>query len=333
MIRGVLLSCALALSLFVAPARAYTPETGVWWNPAEPGTGIFIEIQDDFLVAAAYTYDATGRATWYTATGRMTGNARFQGVLDAFDGGNCPGCAYRPNTARLGAGGPITIVFNANDPTRATLTWGGRTMPIERFPFYLKRPEDEQRMPGVQLALTKTLGEWQSVLDFSDNPNADFQYYGDVAVLDVLTFDAQGDFVDGCRPSDSLQGYCTDADLRDHRAVMEYDTRTGEHVLVVDNSVGTLAAYFLRIGTNDFAGEVSVYSKGSTPTVFYPVRGHRTASRSFVQDGVGPSKQAAARKVRDGELPLSLFSGEGQPKRTLEASRSELLQRLEARLQ
>ena len=333
MIRGLLLGCALLLSLLATPARAYTPESGVWWNPNEPGTGILIEIQDNFLFAAAYTYDSAGRPIWYTSAGFLDGNARFTGVLDAFNGGNCPGCPYRPNREDLGAGGPISILFNGNDPTRATLTWGGRSMPIERFQFYLKRPEDEQDLPGVRIQLTKTLGEWQSVLDFTDNAGADFQYYGDVAVLDVLTFDNSGDFVDGCRPSDSLQGFCTDRDARDHRAIMEYHASSGEHVLLVDNSSSTWAAYFLDIGTNTFSGEVAVYNKGSTPQVFFPVRGHRTASRSFVQEGVGPSKdKAKPAKPRSSELPIALFQGDNLPKRSLDKARSEVLQRLEARL-
>ena len=333
MIRGLLLGCALLLSLLATPARAYTPESGVWWNPNEPGTGILIEIQDNFLFAAAYTYDNAGRPIWYTAGGFLDGNARFTGVLDAFSGGNCPGCPYRPNREDLGAGGPISIVFNGNDPTRATLTWGGRSMPIERFQFYLKRPEDEQDLPGVRIELTKTLGEWQSVLDFTDNAGADFQFYGDIAVLDVLTFDNNGDFVDGCRPSDSLQGFCTDRDANEHRAIMEYNASSGEHVLLVDNSSSTLAAYFLDIGTNTFSGEVSVYNKGSTPQVFFPVRGHRTASRSFVQEGVGPSKdKAKPGKPRSSELPIALFQGENLPKRTLDAARADVLKRLEARL-
>lgn len=331
MMRAVLLGCSLLLALLALPARAYTPESGVWWNPNEPGTGILLEVQDNFLFAAAYTYDNQGRATWYTAAGFLDGNARFTGVLDGFTGGNCPGCPFRPNIANIGAGGPISIVFNANDPTRATLTWGGRTMPIERYQFYLKRPEDEQDMPGVRIELTKALGEWQSVLDFSDNANADFQYYGDIAVLDVLTFDSQGDFIEGCRPADSLQGRCSNADVAEHGAVIEYDASTGEHVLVVQNSSTTRAAYFLRIGSNDFDGEVSVYNNGGRPQVFFPVRGHRTASRSFVQEGVGPSKAAKARPGR-GELPIALFQGADLPKRTLSRERLELLERLDARL-
>lgn len=325
----------LALLWMAYPVRAYTPESGVWWNPAEPGTGIFIEIQDNFLVAAAYTYDLAGNAQWYTATGFLTGNALFDGVLDAFTGGNCPGCPYRPNREHLGAGGPIRIVFDANDPTRATLTWGGRTMPIQRFPFYLKRPEDEQAMPGVRVELTKMLGEWQSVLDFTGNPNADFQFYGDVVVLDLLTFDAQGDFLEGCRPPDSLRGACSTQDVARHRATLEYVASSGEQVLVVDNDAATFAAYFLKAGTDRFEGTVSVYPKGGTPQVFYPVRGFRTASRSFVQEGIGPSKQEPAPQAAPRALPAALFApqaGKGVSK-LLALDHLAALHRAAARLQ
>lgn len=318
------------LLLGCSSARAYTPESGVWWNPNEPGTGIFIEIQDNFLVAAAYTYDTVGRAQWYTATGFMTGNARFDGVLDAFTNGNCPGCPYRPNREQLGAGGPITILFDANDRTRATLTWGGRTMPIERFQFYLKRPEDEQALPGVRLELTKMLGEWQSVLDFTDNPNASFQFFGDVAVLDLLTFDSEGDFLEGCRPADSLRGFCTDNDVRDHRATLSYVASSREQILVVENDASTFAAYFLTTGTDQFIGEVTVYPRGSTPTVFYPVRGFRTASRSFVQEGVGPSKDRPARAPT--ALPLDWFKSDGTRDTPLSGARLAALRAAETRL-
>lgn len=326
------LACVLVFGLTLAlPARAYTPESGVWWNPNEPGTGIFIEIQDNFLVAAAYTYDTVGNAQWYTATGFMTGNARFDGVLDAFTNGNCPGCPYRPNREFLGAGGPITIVFDPDDTTRANLTWGGRTMPIERFQFYLKRPEDEQALPGVRIGLTKMLGEWQTVLDFSDNPNADFQFYGDVTVLDLLDSDSQGDFVEGCRPADSLRGFCSNNDVRDHRATLEYVRSANEQVLVVDNDANTFAAYFLTTGTDRFIGEVSVYFKGSTPSVFYPVRGFRSASRSFVQEGIGPSKQGAEKRAPSA-LPVAWFAAEGAQTKALSSERLEALRAAETRL-
>lgn len=327
----MLAGLVLGLLLAVAPARAYTPESGLWWSPAEPGSGLNIEIQDNYVSVFGYATDLSGRPVWYLSTGFLTGNARYDGVLDRYDNGQCIGCPWRQNNRVPGAGGPIRIDFNPDDATRATLTWGGRTLPIERLHFYLKRPEDEARMPGVRTALTKLLGEWQAVLDFSDNANADTDFYGEVVIFDRLTFDSGGDFVDGCRPIDSEIGFCRAADASptdpaSRYAVGEYDAVDREHLIVVNNSPSTFAAYFVDFGTNDFRGEMSVYTKGTTPSVFYPVRGFRSASRSFVEEGIGPSKAKSGGKARP--LPLA---GTGTPK-SLSADRQAQLRALEARL-
>jgi hypothetical protein len=321
---GLLLAALLA----AAPARAYTPESGVWWNPNEPGTGLLIEVQDNYIAVFAYVSDLAGNPTWFTSAGFLTGNALFEGQLDRFTGGQCIGCAWRQNTAHPGAGGPIRIAFNANDPTRATLTWGGRTLPIERFHFYLKRPEDQAALPGVRVELTKMLGEWQAVLDYSTHPTAPVRYYGEIVILDRLTFDNDGDYVDGCRAADSEIGFCRSVDIQNRYAAVEYIAASDTHVLVVDNSATTFAAYFLRVGTNDFSGEVSVYNKGQNPSVYYPVNGFRTASRSFVQEGVGPSKQASAGPASS--LPLA--DGAAGTAKAIDGERQRVLRLLESRL-
>ncbi|MCB1552957.1 MAG: hypothetical protein KDJ14_04035 [Xanthomonadales bacterium] len=333
MLQRLVLVAALVLC-GLTPAKAYTPESGTWWNPAQSGWGILIEIQDNFLFAAVYTYEPTGPAIWYTATGFLSGNSRFVGVLDGFRNGPCLSCpGPMPNTFFPAAGGSITIDFDPDDPTRARLAWGGRTnIPIERYQFYLKRPEDEAAFPGVRIQLTKMLGEWRSVLDFSENTSIGYPYYGDIAIFDILDSDNLGDFLDGCRPDDSLVGVCSSTAVRDHRATMEYNAQDGEHILVLDNDASTFAAYFLRVGTNHFEGEVSVYNKGSNPSVFYPVRGYRSASRTFVQGEDGPSKSTQTPARRAG-LPHEPFLGAhaGSAKR-LAPDKAATLARLEARL-
>jgi hypothetical protein len=323
----------LGMLLLVAPAHAYTPESGVWWNPNEPGSGLQIEIQDNFVAVFVYAYDTAGNAQWYTANGFLTGNARFDGVLDRFTGGATLGGAWRPNTFIEGAGGPIRIDFNANDPTRATLTMGGRSRQIERFHFYLQRPEDRRDFPNIRVEVTKMLGEWQAVLDYTDHTTASVRgYYGEVLVFDDLVRDG-GDFAEGCRAADSEIGFCRNIDFQNHRAVARYVASSGEHIIVVDNNATTFAAYFVQVGTNHFRGEVSVYPKGSNPTVYYPTRGFRTASRSFVEEGVGPSKRL------DGDgaptaTPLPLTEGTGgKAARALDADTLAALRELEAALE
>jgi hypothetical protein len=325
----------VGLLLTVAPAHAYTPENGVWWNPNEPGSGLQIEIQDNYVAVFVYAYDQAGNAQWYTSNGFLTGNARYDGWLDRFTGGQTIGGPWRQNSYFPRAGGPIRIDFDPDDPTRAQLSWGGRSFPIERFHFYLKRDEDEQRMPGVRLELTKMLGEWSAVLDYATHPSALVRYYGEIVILDSLTFDNDGDYVDGCRAPDSQLGFCRDVDIDNHYAAIEYVPSTGEHVLVVENSDTTFAAYFISVGTNEFRGEVSVYTRGTNPSVYYPVRGFRTASRSFVEEGVGPSKASAADAAiaAAGPLPLTEAADGAVATKQLDATMVSTLRMLEARLQ
>lgn len=290
-------SLSLASLLAAPAAHAYTPESGIWWNPAESGTGVVIEVQDNFMVVAAFVGDAQGKATWYTAGAFLTGNARFDGSLDLTVGSQCPGCAYTGfPTVQAGAGGTVRIIFDQADPTKASLTWGnGRTIPIERYPFYLKRPEDGA---GVTVQTTKMLGEWQAVMDFSSNSASSFDYYGDVWVFDEFEHDNATNrwYYDGCRPDNSQVGGCSQNALAFHSASGYYDSTAKLQVIVVDDSTSNYALYLVETGTNDGEGEITVYPKGQNPANYnsYPMRAFRTASRTFVQEGTGPSKVAAA---------------------------------------
>jgi hypothetical protein len=46
----------LALGVFTRPAAAFFPEPGFYWNTGESGTGYAIELQDNFLFLATYSY-------------------------------------------------------------------------------------------------------------------------------------------------------------------------------------------------------------------------------------------------------------------------------------
>ncbi len=324
----------LALFFAISPARAYTPESGVWWNPSEPGTGLILELQDNFLAVSLFVGTPGGTPTWYTSTGFLTGNALYQGTLDYFPGAQCIGCGFRPTTRQPGVGGAIRIAFNANNPALATLTIGGRITAIERFRFYFKRPEDEQRLPGVSANLTRMMGEWQAVLDYSTGNQGAASYFGDVLIFDNLDFDSAGDYVDGCRPAESLGGFCSDADLDLRYAVAEYVAADDSHVIVVENSSTTFASYFIELDTNEFRGEISVYTRGTNPSVYFPARGFRSASRTFVEEGTGPSRKSET-AVNAG-LPLTAAGDElaARPARSKETQTrlQEVRERLESQL-
>jgi hypothetical protein len=113
---------------------AITPETGYWWNPAEPGRGYNIEKNstNNNLFMAAFLYDITGRTTWYgVGPGAMVGNT-FTGTLETYSGGQTLTGTYKSPTSGPSAGN-FSITFTS--PTQASLIWPGGTVPIQRYEF------------------------------------------------------------------------------------------------------------------------------------------------------------------------------------------------------
>ncbi len=271
-------------------ASAFTPENGTWWNPAEPGTGFLIEIQDNFLFLAGYMYKPDGQPMWYTAQGTMNGNARFVGELSSFSGGQCLGCAWRQPSVQLGAGGPVEIIFDTETDARITL--GGRVVPIRRFDYALTRTPSDVKNELM-------LGEWQATVDFSASPNIGYPFYGDVLIFDTVDRAPNPDVFDGCRANNSVDGRCTESALANHDASGFYAASTKEHYLVVNDDPNNFAYYVVKTGTYQFDGIMKVCPKSLSNVVTqclqsssyraFPVRGHRTASRTFVLTGSGPS--------------------------------------------
>jgi hypothetical protein len=298
--RRLALICLLGL-LAVSPVRAFTPESGFWWAPNEPGSGIALEIQDNFVFLAAYVYDSEGFSTFFTSQGLLTGNARFLGQLAAYDDGQCIGCAWRapqvfPNQ------GSVEIIFDTEYLGR--LRWGGREIAIERFDFYLSR-SGAAFTPFTEMML----GEWQAVLDLSEvYSDAALQqqspYFGEIFVFDLLDTVSGRTFFDGCRPDSSRDLGCSTFALTHHDAAGFFDEQSGLHVIVVKDvsgtssecAVNTFAAYFVEVGTYKFDGDVEFYCQGQNPqgVDVFPARGYRSASRSAVQDGVGPAAVKSA---------------------------------------
>ena len=282
--------------LAVAPVRAFTPESGFWWAPNEPGSGIALEIQDNFVFLAAYTYDNQGFSTFFTSQGLLDDNNRFVSQLDAFEDGQCIGCPWQAPLV-FPDQGSVEILFDSEYLGR--LRWGGREINIERFDFYLSR-SGTAFTPFSEMML----GEWQATLDLSSIYSdaalqAQSPYFGEVMVFDLLDTPDSLTFFDGCRPDSTFDLACSTFALAHHDAAGFFDEESGLHVIVVKDvsggnqecAVNTFAYYVVEVGTNKMVGDVEFYCQGEDPTGTgtFPVRGHRTASRSAVQDGVGPS--------------------------------------------
>ncbi len=322
-----LLCFPMLLAAQTIPAR-FTPESGLWWNPAEDGRGYAMEIQDNIIAILVYGYDNDAERTsaFFTAAGAMQGNSLFSGPLDGATNGQCLTCVYIGRPVILaGAGGAISVVFDTE--SRGRLTMGGRTFPIERLNFALGNPTERMQ------------GEWQLVLDFANPANTappnESPYFGEILTIDSLDTSLNPDQYKGCRPSNSRRR-CAAADYTSHGVAGFYDAAADLQIIVVRdqvNAAGTpfFLAYYVKAGLSQFDGVVAFRTSATgtdacSPVVMaacFPVRGFRSASKRFVQTGTGPSsgdpKSGVAAATRPGvvesmggidRIPQGLNAGE-----------------------
>ncbi len=126
------------------PQAVYTVDTptgfngnGWYWNPAEGGTGFFIEVQGKSAYLGLFVYDDSGLPTWYSAMGTLAAQGEgylFTGSLRQYAGGQ-PVDALDYKSPTSSAAGVVNIVFSEHGAkSRATVDWpGGRSMQAQRF--------------------------------------------------------------------------------------------------------------------------------------------------------------------------------------------------------
>ena len=279
----------MSLMLISLPSWSFTPESGLYWDADEPGTGFSFEIQDNFFSGIFYFYDDAGFPYWYTTSGFLDGNSFFEGDIFISEDGSCLGCVYSPNNTFVSNLGKVQIEFLTE--TTANISLLGQTTFIERFNFFL----------GDQLQ--KMRGEWQVVYDvseFSDN----YPFFADVLIFEQTeTFD--GDYLaTGCRSENTSYNNCTNYALNNNDLAAAYDTVNDELIAVVRDDADYYLAYYLKTGTNQFDGEAFSYEVGNSPDLSlngFPVRGFRSASKTFVDTATGPSKSTtSSNKVASG---------------------------------
>ncbi|WP_154224247.1 hypothetical protein [Marinicella rhabdoformis] len=315
----------LMMLMVTCHVSAFTPESGWWWNPSEPGTGYAIEIQDNMLFAAFYVYDEDGNPLWYTAQKKLDGNSYFDSGLNYSYDGTCIDCNYSEPITVGGVGGPVTIDFITE--TTGTIQFGGVIKNIERYNYFLG---DE---------LQKMRGEWQVVMDVSDYTN-DYPFIADVLIFDQTeTF--QGDYlVTGCRSENTGYNGCTNYALTYNDLAAYYDPQYNELIAVVRDDADYYLAYYLKTGTDQFDGEAYSYLVGSSPNFNadgFSVRGFRSASYTFVATGTGPSKsESNGERARPGVASMieQKVIKKAKPMDKAKADRlHDIIKRLEGRLE
>lgn len=78
MLKRLVLIAILALAAVRAEALEYTD---VYYNPAEPGWGVFVVQSDTFQFLALFIYGADGKPTWYTGQLTDDGTGKYNGSL------------------------------------------------------------------------------------------------------------------------------------------------------------------------------------------------------------------------------------------------------------
>ncbi|HUP31168.1 MAG TPA: hypothetical protein VM122_13400 [Usitatibacter sp.] len=136
------------VSIDATTCKPQPPQTGWWWNPAEPGRGFSIETSGNRIFFAAYMYDTSGRSTWYVASG-PTGldGSLFSGTLQSYANGQTLSGSYHAPSPAVSVG-PMALAFN--DASHGTLVMPGTQgpIPIERFnivPDGLKAPVQQSQ--------------------------------------------------------------------------------------------------------------------------------------------------------------------------------------------
>lgn len=107
------------------------PYEGVWIPWPEPGSGLFIDQQNETLVVAVFTYLQSGVPVWYLASGQIKDGV-FLSTAYRYAGGSCINCAYvLPDP---GTGIPVRLEFTGR--TIGWLTWAAdERIPIRALPF------------------------------------------------------------------------------------------------------------------------------------------------------------------------------------------------------
>lgn len=118
-----------------APIPVGTPEAGWWWNPAEPGRGFSIEIQNGIMFLGGFMYDSTGRPVWY-ASGQapMTDPTHYNGQWSEYANGQTLTGTFRPAMLASANAGAVSVAFESSISAKMRMP-DGRTNPLSRVVF------------------------------------------------------------------------------------------------------------------------------------------------------------------------------------------------------
>ena len=103
---------------------------GLWWNPAQNGHGIFMDVRNERLLLAWFVYDALGNPYWLLGVATHQGADRYTGELNSFRG---PGLSapladiFDPTSSRVQSifGGTFEVRFTGVSSADVSLRLAG----------------------------------------------------------------------------------------------------------------------------------------------------------------------------------------------------------------
>jgi serine protease len=161
------------------------PQSGWWYQgEAEGGRGYAIEIHNNSLFMAGFTYQIDGRPTWFVSTGSMTDISHFTGTMLAYSGGQTLGGTFKP-AAQTGNLGAIQLAFTS--ATQGLITWpNGSKTNIVRYNI----PGATAGASTKQNAFTPEAGWWWNPTEGGRGFAIEVQ--GDRLFIAGFMYDAQG---------------------------------------------------------------------------------------------------------------------------------------------
>lgn len=292
----LLIGLGLVISAGAQAQVNITPESGWWLNPEVSGRGYNIEVQDNVVFIAAFTYDAletdgVRRPIWFQAAGTLKG-VNGDNILEVelllYEDGTCIGCSKTPVAIHTTEKHELRIEFHSD--TTATMTIDGDSFPLKRFLFgTFENPHQ------------KLLGQWSFVMTSPSSFSLSLStpVSGDMLVFDEIEIDEDETYIWGCSVDKITIAYCSDDDKDDHWALATYDAELNRYIILVSENSQYYRGYVLDSSTNQLDGIVDQYLRtgGSfSSTRAQAARGFRSASRAFTVNGAGPAKATSRAK-------------------------------------
>lgn len=306
----------LPLAAIAFSARAFTPESGFYdmltsdAGALGGGTGLAVEIQNDYLFAVGNVYRPDGQPTFVTIEGtleHLPGGAwglANEHDLYTFSGGQCIGtlaqCPYRkPTSSHLGG---FSIAFTAEN--EGHLEWGeaGNVASVT-----LRRSCVGSLCYDAPSSL---LGEWDVILE-RPAPADGLRFGGDKLAIATVTPKGDRRDIGGCiAASDATAPACADAATRERidgvaTRCTDASCKGYRYRLVVRANGGKRQGLVVRVYTfgengrdggafgGTIRGRVDLCAAGArtpgecTKHAGIPFVAYKSASVGFVRDGNG----------------------------------------------